>query len=322
MCTALSILSGCHYFGRTLDLEYHYSESITVTPRNYALVMRHLPSVERHHAMIGMAVNAGGYPLYYDAVNEKGLAAAALNFPVSARYFTPSDKRDNIASFELIPWVLGQCSDAAQAAELLEGITVTDTAFGAEYPPTPLHWIIADRHRCFVAEPTADGLILRENPVRVMTNEPAFDLQLHSLNNYPSLSALPPENRWPNLDLVTYSRGMGALGLPGDFSSASRFVRTAFVSKNSVCDRSESSCVNQFFHIMDTVTQPRGCVRVDGGYVTTVYTSCCNTDLGIYYYNTYENRSIACVELGRCDPEGSTPVSYPLLTGTDFIRQN
>ena len=92
--------------GRTLDYEFSYGDQITVTPRNYPFSFLHLPSLSHHYAMIGMACVMDDYPLYYDAFNEKGLGIAGLNFVGNAVYFDPKPEKDNIAQFELIPWIL------------------------------------------------------------------------------------------------------------------------------------------------------------------------------------------------------------------------
>jgi choloylglycine hydrolase len=116
---------------------------------------------------------------------------------------------------------------------------------------------------------------------------------------------------------------MGALGLPGDLSSASRFVKVAFTKMNSLSGDSESESISQFFHILGSVEQQRGCVHMgEGKYEITLYTSCCNTDKGIYYYTTYENSQITAVDMHREDLEGNVPVSYPLITGQQIKYQN
>ena len=111
-----------------------------------------------------------------------------------------------------------------------------------------------------------------------------------ALNNYRGLSTKQPENTFaPGVELSAYSRGMGGLGLPGDLSSQSRFVRVAFTKQNSKSDDSENASVSQFFHILGSVDQQRGlCEVTDGKYEITLYTSCCNCDKGIYYYTTYD----------------------------------
>ena len=120
MCTAISYKTKSHYFGRNLDLEYSYKESVTVTPRNFPLSFRTEREFARHYAMIGMAYVKDGYPLYYDAVNERGLCMAGLSFAGNAVYLEEKDDKYNVAPFELIPWVLCQCKDIREAKELLE----------------------------------------------------------------------------------------------------------------------------------------------------------------------------------------------------------
>jgi len=111
MCTAITYKSHYHYFGRNLDLEFSYGESVAITPRKFVFEFRNSKKIENHYAIIGMAITQNGFPLYFDATNEKGLSAAALNFPGNAIYHDISDNADNIASFELIPWVLCQCKN-------------------------------------------------------------------------------------------------------------------------------------------------------------------------------------------------------------------
>ena len=324
MCTAITFQTKDHYFGRNLDLEYSYRESVTITPRRYPFCFRKVRSLQRHYAMIGMAYVRENYPLYYEATNEKGLSAAGLNFPESAVYRDEQPEMDNLAPFELLPWVLGQCSDLKQARECLERINLIREPFSSDLPLAPLHWLVSDREGSLVAEPRTDGLRIYENPVGVLTNEPPFSFHWANLNNYLNLTAEIPENRFsPEIDLRGYSRGMGAMGLPGDLSSASRFVRGAFVKLNSHAGEGEEESVAQFFHILNAVAQQRGCVRLgDGQYERTIYSCCCNTDRGIYYYNTYENCALTAVELHRENLEGSGLTAYPMQTRLCLSRQN
>ena len=110
MCTAAAYKTKDFYFGRTLDYECSYGEEIVVTPRNYPFHFLEMGDMESHYAMIGMAHVAQGCPLYYDAVNEKGLAIAGLNFVGNAHYNKPVEGRENVAVFELIWWLLGSCA--------------------------------------------------------------------------------------------------------------------------------------------------------------------------------------------------------------------
>ena len=324
MCTAATYQTKDFYFGRTLDHPFSYSEEVTITPRNFPFPFRHRGALESHYAMIGMAHVLADYPLYFDTVNEKGLAMAGLNFVGNAHYGEPVPGRDNIAHFELIPWILGQCASVREAQVLLEKINLTGTAFSEELPPAQLHWLLADHREAVTVEAVKEGLRIYPNPVGVLTNNPPFDQQMFALNNYRHLSNRTPENHFSRkLLLDTYSYGMGALGLPGDLSSQSRFVRAAFVKMNGVSGASESESVSQFFHILGSVSQPRGCCDVgDGNFEITVYTSCCNTDKGIYYYTTYDNHQITAVNMHKEKLDDIFLVRYPLVLGEQFKMQN
>lgn len=324
MCTAATYKTSDFYFGRTLDYDFSYGDEVTVTPRNFLFRFREAKNIESHYAMIGMAHIAQDYPLYYDAVNEKGLAMAGLNFVGNAYYCERKDGKDNVAQFEFIPWILSQCADVEQARSLIENINLRDTAFNDKLPVAQLHWIISDRHKTITIESVKEGLKVYNNPVGVLTNNPPFDMQMTALNNYMGLSAKSPENKFSEkLDLKAYSRGMGAIGLPGDLSSQSRFVRAAFVKMNSVSGSGEAESVSQFFHILNSVDQQRGCCDVgDEKYEITIYTSCCNTDKGIYYYTSYDNHQITAVDMYKENLDGDSLFRYELIKEEQIKRQN
>ena len=324
MCTAATYQTKDFYMGRTLDYEFSYGEQIAIMPRNYLLEFRHDGKMEEHYAIIGMAHMAGNYPLFYDAVNEKGLGMAGLNFVGNANYAEVQQGRRNVAQFEFIPWILSQCADLAEAKALLAEMNLVGTPYSEQLPAAQLHWIIADRTGAITIESMVDGLHVHENPVGVLTNNPPFETQMFLLNNYRHLSTKQPENTFSEqLDLQTYSRGMGALGLPGDLSSASRFARVAFTKLHAVSDETEEASVGQFFHILGSVDQQRGCCEVtEDKYEITIYTSCWNAQKGIYYYTTYTNHQITAVDMHRENLDGAEVVAYPMLQKEEIRWQN
>lgn len=324
MCTALTFQTKEHYFGRNFDLSFSYNEAVTVTPRNFPLIFRKARTLKRHYAIVGIARIENNYPIYYDGTNEEGLSMAGLQFPDDADYREAASGKDNVSSFELIQWILGQCQSIAQAEELLEQINPVTINLDSELPLMPLHWLISDRERSITVEWLKGETKIYENTVGVLTNNPAFDAQMFNLNNYMSVSAYPPANNFSNkVDLTCYSSGMGAMGMPGDFSSMSRFVRAVFVKMNSVCGVSEGESVSQFFHILGSVYMPKGCVHLeDGMCANTVYSSCCNTDRGIYYYTTYENGQVTGVDMHRENLDGMSLVSYPLIAAQQIRMLN
>lgn len=324
MCTAVTYLTKDFYFGRTLDIEYHFSEAVTITPRNFSFEFKKEDSINNHYALLGMATVTENFPLYYDATNEKGLSMAALSFPDNACYLEYKDNYINLAPFEFIPFILSNCQTVKEAMDYLCKINLVNIPFSQKLPLSPLHWLIADKNSAITIEPLKDGLKIFKNPIGVLTNNPPFDIQLFNLNNYMHLSRKNPKNSFSaSLLLDAYSRGMGALGLPGDLSSPSRFVKAAFTKENSVSKDTESESISQFFHILGSVCQQRGAVLTESGeYEITYYTSCINTDKGIYYYTTYENSQISAVDMHKENLDSSELISYPIITNQQIYLQN
>lgn len=324
MCTAAAFLSKDFYFGRNMDFDFSYHEEVTVTPRNFPLIFRKMREIPNHYAMIGVAYIAEDYPLYYDATNEKGLSMAGLYFLGNADYKPFAQDKDNVAPFEFIPWILSQCATVSEAREKLERLNLIDLDYNKELTAQPLHWLISDRQESITVESMKEGLKIYDNPLGILTNNPPFEYQMTNLVNYMSLSPEPPVSRFcSSLKLEPYSRGMGAMGLPGDLSSESRFVKAAFTKMNSCCGPTESESISQFFHILGSVAQQRGCVHMgDGKYEITLYSSCCNADKGIYYYTTYENSQISAINMHRENLDGCALIAYPVLQGQHILWQN
>lgn len=322
MCTAVSFLSGDHYFGRNLDLDRSYREAVTITPRNFPFRLRNGRFLAPHFAIIGIATISDHYPLYYEATNEKGLSLAGLNFPENAIYYPCDSDKINIAPYELIPFLLGTCKNVDEAKQILEETNLLAEPFSNDYPLTPLHWLLADRQKSLTVECTAEGMRIYDNPVGILTNNPPFPYHLHNLTNYMTLTASPPINNQP-IKLDPYSLGMGSFGLPGDMSSGSRFVRAAFTKMHSINDQSEEHSVSQFFHILGSVCQQRGLTMLENGSCEyTLYSSCCNTDKGVFYYTTYDNSQINAVDMHKEALDGTSLITYPLLKGNQIFFQN
>jgi choloylglycine hydrolase len=225
---------------------------------------------------------------------------AALNFPISARYFPREEGKVNIASFELISFVLSGAASTAEARELLRRVNITGDSFSPELSATPLHWIVADKKASLIIESVEDGVKIYENPLGVLTNEPPFPFHTARLADFLYLKSEYPENTLsPSYEIDIYSRGMGAVGLPGDYSSSSRFVRAVFLKEHTGCfSEDKAGEASRFFHIMDSLTVPLGAVKTkEGKSVYTVYTSMIDTDSLIYYFSTYRSRSIKGVRL-------------------------
>lgn len=299
MCTCIDFKTKDHYFGRTLDLDYRFGEKVIITPRDYRFALKNGSALRTKYAMIGMASLRDGYPLYAEATNEMGLSIAGLHFPGNAYFFPEKKDRFNLCPYELIPYFLGLCTAVADLREILSRLNITDIPLTEDTPVAPLHWMISDGTECIILEQTEDGLKIYDNPVGVLTNNPPFPYHLANLNNYMNLTPCCPENRFSDkLNLQQYGMGMGAIGLPGDASPTSRFVRASFAKFNSVCGEDEESSVTQFFHILDSVSIVRGTALTKAGLDDLTNYSCCiNATRGIYYYKTYGNSQITALRM-------------------------
>lgn len=325
MCTSIAMHQPRFLFGRNLDLEYTFGQQPVMMPRNFPFALRRAGEMNAHFAMIGMATVQKGYPLFAEAMNEKGLGMAGLHFPGNA-FYSPREapEKINLTPFELIPYVLGQCETVSEARTMLRQIHLLALPFDENTPLSPLHWHLADRHESLVLEVMADGMHLYDNPANVMTNNPPFDFHLTNLHQYLNLTATRGENRFSkSLPLAAFGNGLGGIGLPGDLSPASRFVRATFMLHNSVCDPDEESCVTQYFHLLDSVAMVRGSVLTgEKLYDLTNYACCFSAETKTFYYKTYRNNRITAIQMREEEMAGAEMRCYPLRDRQDFAREN
>lgn len=321
MCTAIVFGEGNRYFGRNLDYEVSFGESVVVVSRNLNLKFRYLPDLKNHYAFVGMAHVKDGYPLLYEATNEKGLSIAGLNFVGNCQFARCAlDARVNLCQFEMIPYIMAKCASVREACSVFDRINLLGEAFTHELPVAQLHWMLSDEKECCVFEITRCGVNVFCNNWGVLTNNPPFLYHEYNLNLYRGLS---------NGDLSAgfgdgmphdrFSRGMGAFGMPGDWSSTSRFVRAAFVRACSMrargCGEQSEECIDdvvQFFHILSSVAMVKGCVAVGNDFEYTQYSSCCDARRGVYYFKTYGETCIRRVDMYDFDLQSGELVCLDL----------
>ena len=323
MCTAIVYRGQNSYIGRNLDLEYRYDEKIVIIPRNLTLDFKLIPPINRHYAIVGTATFIDGMPLYYDAINEAGVGIVALNFVGNAHYTEKKSGAINLAPYEIIPYILAYADNIDSAVKKIEKINIVDMPFNESTQNPQLHWLISDREKSIVLECVKEGIKIYDNPFDVLTNNPTFDYHLNNINNYINITSEEPHNRFSQkAKMCLYSKGMGGIGLPGDYSSSSRLVKAAFVNLNSPVISQECESVNQVFHILKSVEMPLGSVKNEDGYEITQYTSCYNLDKGIYYYTTYNNSQICAIDL-RCENlDAREYISYTMSYESDIKYVN
>ena len=289
MCTAVSVWGKRHLVGRTLDVAHTYGEEVVLTPREAAL-----PCVAgAHYAMLGVAHLFWGMPLYYDAVNEYGLVGVALRFPEETVYQKAGAGKVGIPSYALLSTVLANAKTVAEADAFLTNVVVTGDAVDAALPVTPLHWMFADSKRALTVESTRDGLMRYDNPVGVLTNAPAFPLQL---------------------------AGMERGEVAGEFSSTARFCRCALYKTRTVVGNFAEEAAADVFHLMETVSVPQGAVcTATGEMPCTQYTVCVDADTRTYYYTTRGCRRIRAVTMRGQNVAGKALAVFPLMRAEDVL---
>ena len=193
-----------------------------------------------------------------------------------------------------------------------------------DLPLAPLHWHIADRTGALVLEATREGVRLYDDPVGVLTNNPPFPFHQLNLRQYQHLTARPTENRLaPALPLEAFGQGMGAIGLPGDASPASRYVRAAFCKLNAPDPGGELERVSDFFHLLDAVAMVRGSVLTpEGKWDMTTYACCFSAGAGTYYYKPHGNSRLSAVRLAGADLDSGEVQLFPLCQEQDVRMLN
>lgn len=296
MCTCINIIANNTYFGRNLDLEYSFNEMIIITPRNYEIKFKKEKTLKTHYALLGIGTIIDNYPLYADVINEEGLAFAGLNFPDNCTYLSFNKDKINIAPYELPLYILGQCKNVKEVLSLISKINIINLPFSSDVVLTPLHFMISDKKESIVIESRDNNIYIHHNEFNVLTNNPSFEYHQNNVINYLSLhNSDPINNLLPSLK--PYSNGLGALGLPGDFSSSSRFIKALFVKNNLVLNNDDNFNINQFFKCLESVSMIKGTVLTKLGYEYTRYTSCYNLNKKVLYYKTYDNSQLREISL-------------------------
>lgn len=317
MCTGLALETkdGLHLFGRNMDIEYSFNQSIIFIPRNFKCVKRsNKKELTTKYAVLGMGTIFDDYPTFADGMNEKGLGCAGLNFPIYVSYSKEDiEGKTNIPVYNFLLWVLANFSSVEEVKEALKNANIVDIPISENIPNTTLHWMISDiTGKSIVVEQTKEKLNVFDNNIGVLTNSPTFDWHVANLNQYVSLRYNQvPEFKLGDQALTALGQGTGLVGLPGDFTPASRFVRVAFLRDAMIKNDKDSIDLIEFFHILNNVAMVRGSTRtIEEKSDLTQYTSCMCLEKGIYYYNTYENNQINAIDMNKENLDGNEIKTY------------
>ncbi|PQD94043.1 choloylglycine hydrolase [Pradoshia eiseniae] len=318
MCTALTLrtIEGNHLFGRNMDLDYNFKQSVILVPRGFEYT--HIATgeaVKSKYAILGMGTIMDKHPMFAEAFNEKGLACAGLNFEGYAAWEKDlAEDKINIAPSDFILWVVSNFESIEQLRPVLADVCIVEKSLNENIPIPTLHWMVTDKEgECLVIEKTEEGLRVFTNHVGVLTNSPTFDWHITNLSRYLGLSThQPKEINWGDEQLKLLGVGAGAQGLPGDYLSTSRFVKAAFLRNNAALGNDEHSGIVEFFRILNNVSMVRGSVMTNHqNYDITQYTSCMCLEKGVYYYTTYNNLQINAIDMNKEDLDSTEIKVFP-----------
>ena len=322
MCTAITLQTtqGETFFGRTMDFSYALDMELYIISKGYEWTNElHTARFQNQYSYIGIGQNVSEV-LLADGVNEMGFACAVLYFPGYAVYDSIPSGRTNKksqAAYEIVKFLLGRCKTVEDAAMQLQNISIIGIPDHITNAVAPLHWICTDKSgQCLVIEKTKTGLHLFYNPIGVLANSPDLPWHTANLRNYLNVSPNQLEAaQWNNVALTPFGQGAGTFGLPGDFTSPSRFIRAAYLKSHIFPPETREEAVLAGFHILNGVSLPHGAVmtaRKTDDY--TQHTALLNTATGEYFIKTYQNPEIATARLPKEVSFGAAPQSLGKLT--------
>ena len=317
MCTAVRFSDdkGNLYMGRNLDWSFSFGQFVVITPRGYQYTSPfRVTEKPKHGAVIGMALIDSNTPLYFDCANEAGLAVAGLNFDDYAQYEkAPSEGKTNVAVYEFPLWVAMNFATVDEVKEALKNVAIVARPVSNKYAVNFLHWIIGDSKRSIVVEYTANGLEIFHNDVDVLANQPGYNWHQENLRNFLNLSNKHAKNtKWSTAEMNPFGSGGDLHGIPGDYSSPSRFVRVAFLNTHYPTKSGEADNVSRLFHTLAGVSMCDGIAAMPDSpdqYEITTYTGGYSSATKTYYYNTYDNPAISSVSMANYDLDSHELIS-------------
>ena len=313
-CTGIRLVAkdGTIICARTMEVGIDLKSNLIVVPQGRAYVgtaPEGAPGLHWTTKYGFVGPNAFDMPYVCDGLNEKGLAVGNFLFPGTAGYqkIEKDDVAQTIASHEVAVYLLGTCANVQEAVEALQAVRVCSGDIEPYSFLGPLHYVLHDADgNCLVVEYVDGQMNIHENPLGVVTNSPTFDWHLTNLRNYIHLSA---ENAAPIVlsgeKFAGFGQGTGMLGLPGDFTPPSRFIRAVVFSQVALPTDTADQCLQQAFHLLNQFDIPLGATRENqNGKLYADYTSwtvAADVKHLRYYFHTYQNRHIKMVDLAKLD---------------------
>ncbi len=340
-CTGIQLQTedGTFVSGRTLEFGIFFETSVIVVPRGYEFVghtkLGDGKKWKTKYASVGIMI--ADNQVILDGFNEKGLSVGSFYFPGFAKYSVTTAENQSISmsSSDIMQWIVSQFATVDEIRAAIENGEVAISPVSTPgFPPEvqPFHYVVYDKSgKSLVIEPINGKLVLYDNPLGVMGNSPTFDWHMTNLRNY---VALNPNNVLPvsvfGQTFKQLGQGSGMLGLPGDFTPPSRFVRAAVFSATAIPAKNADKGIQQVFHILNNFDIPVGVAReVHNGVIYSDYsmlTVARDAKNSRYYFRTYDDQTIRMIDLSKFDPNAksikkiSTKSEQPIVDMTNRLK--
>ena len=334
-CTGIRLIAqdGTVIRARTLEFGLDLESEVLMIPRNFSrtgTTPQGATGMKWKSKYASLGANGVGLPFIFDGVNEKGMTVGLFYFPTSAGYekFDPAKADRTLAPWELGSWILENFATVQELRQNISNVVVADVVFPAWGFTPPAHFVVQDETGTSIVIEYVDGkLHVHDNPLGVITNSPTFDWHMTNLRNYVNFSMVNrPPVKVGSVTLVGFGQGTGMLGLPGDFTPPSRFVRAVAYSTSVFPSATGDDAILQAFHILNNFDIPKGAARdaeKDAkGNVTadyTLWTSAINSQARRFYFRTYENSQIRSVDLLKM-PLDATTITKISMKGNEAIK--
>jgi len=335
-CTGIRLIAnnGDVVFARTLEFAIDIKSEVIMVPRGFARTGtapggRAGMRWTSRYASLG--VNGENLPHIFDGLNEKGLAVGTFYFPGTAGYqaFSPASAGRTLAPWELGSWLLETFATVEEVRRKIGNVVVADVVYPAWGFTPPVHYIVNDASgRSIVIEYIGGKLHVHDNPLGIMANSPSFDWYMTNLRNYLNftLTNPPPVTIGGGVKLQPFGMGAGMLGLPGDFTPPSRFVRAAAFATSAETGQKGDEAVLKAFHVLNNFDIPKGTVREGhkdehGNELAdyTIWTSANDLARRRFLFRTYDNSQIRSVDLMTLDLDART-ISRFSMQGKERIQ--
>lgn len=272
------------------------------------------------HAHVGF--NPFGLPLVAEGLNDQGLACGAFFLPGYAKYqdFTPQERSRTISNLDLVSWVLGNFASVQELRAALPGVRVCGVALPQWGTVPPLRYLAVDQSGASLVIEYLDGqLVMHDDFVGVITNSPPYDWHVTNLRNYLGLSTLNrPPVKLGAQEIAQLGQGSGSIGLPGDFTPPSRFVRAAFLSHAAYRGPTAEEAVLSAFRILNQFDIPKGALRAqEGGRViadSTQWTGASDLKHRRLYFHTEYSRRVRMVDLNQLKLDGGAMLTMEVTS--------